>query len=864
MSKKQDQNKAKPKNTLRGGITQAARKEQREENRARKKKNAKSNVKSNTTNNSVKANPELDGKSFNFLEFIKDKRTHHVVGVFLILFSAYLLLAFISYLKTWQADDNLVSGGLWNALRSETPAENSMGKLAAWFGYLFIKKWFGLGSFLLLLFVANTGLRALGKRWLGFGECLAISMAGAIWASVLFAFLFQKPDHQVWGGLFGFQMVDWIRSALGSFGLVVILLGSAVLYVGMVFGFAIFKRKDKNKTPTDPENNEDEKSSMVHTEITNKDIATDEPLLTHEMTGDMVIFEKEIIKDEIIPDQEHKDQVIKANDDSFELEINKVDPEIQQQDDEDSAFFTIEDTSSKPDVANNDEIPERGGLDTPYDPTLDLSSYVFPGIDLLDDHGSGQSKVTMDELESNKNRIVETLSHYDIRIQKIKATPGPTVTLYEIVPESGIRISRIKNLEDDIALSLSALGIRIIAPIPGKGTIGIEVPNINKETVSMRSMLESEKFQSSKMELPVAIGKTISNEPFIADLTKMPHLLIAGATGQGKSVGLNALITSLLYKKHPSQLKFVFVDPKKVELALYACIENHFLAKLPDEKDAIITDVTKVIATLNSLTVLMDQRYDLLKNAGTKNLIEYNAKFTARKLNPNDGHHYMPYIVLVIDEFADLIMTAGKEVELPVARIAQLARAVGIHLVIATQRPSVDVITGKIKANFPARIAFRVSSKVDSRTILDINGADQLIGRGDMLFSHGSDLMRLQCAFIDTPEIERLTDFIGSQQGYHCAFELPEPPAEQGASGKDFDSRDRDPMFEEAARIIVNTQQGSTSLLQRKLQLGHNRAGRIMDQLEAAGIVGPPLGSKPREVYFKDEGSLEQFLKNLQ
>lgn len=861
MSKKQDQNKAKPKNTLRGGITQAARKEQREENRARKKKKPTTTTKSNK-NSEIKSKSELDKKSFNFVEFIKDKRTHNVLGVFLILLSVYLLFAFISYLKTWQADDNLVSGGLWNSLSSETPAENSMGKLAAWFGYVFLKKWFGLGSFLLLLSIANTGIRALGKRWLGIGECLAITLAGAIWVSVLFAFLFQKPDHQVLGGLFGFQIVNWISSAIGSFGLVVLLLGAAVLYVGLVFGFAIFKRSNKV-------NLEDDKQDAQNKTIVNDEVdkLEKDPMVIHdfnqELTGDMVVFEKECVSKDILNTNDQP--LIKSQEDTFELDVNDIkNNDIQQQEDDDNAFFTIEDTTSKPDTSLTDNEPERGSLETPYDPTLDLSSYVFPGIDLLDDHGSGQSKVTMEELESNKNRIVETLSHYDIRIQKIKATPGPTVTLYEIVPESGIRISRIKNLEDDIALSLSALGIRIIAPIPGKGTIGIEVPNINKETVSMRSMLESEKFQSSKMELPVAIGKTISNEPFIADLTKMPHLLIAGATGQGKSVGLNAIITSLLYKKHPSQLKFVFVDPKKVELALYSCIENHFLAKLPDEKDAIITDVTKVIATLNSLTVLMDQRYDLLKNAGTKNLIEYNAKFTARKLNPNEGHHYMPYIVLVIDEFADLIMTAGKEVELPVARIAQLARAVGIHLVIATQRPSVDVITGKIKANFPARIAFRVSSKVDSRTILDINGADQLIGRGDMLFSHGSDLMRLQCAFIDTPEIEKLTDFIGNQQGYHCAFELPEPPTEQGASGKDFDSHDRDPMFEEAARIIVSTQQGSTSLLQRKLQLGHNRAGRIMDQLESAGIVGPPLGSKPREVYFKDEGSLEQFLKNLQ
>jgi S-DNA-T family DNA segregation ATPase FtsK/SpoIIIE len=507
------------------------------------------------------------------------------------------------------------------------------------------------------------------------------------------------------------------------------------------------------------------------------------------------------------------------------------------------------------------ELVEQFGM---YDPTLDLSSYKYPTLDLLENHGSNKIAVNAEELEANKNKIVETLNHYNIEIDKIKATIGPTVTLYEIIPAPGVRISKIKNLEDDIALSLAALGIRIIAPMPGKGTIGIEVPNQNPEMVSMRSVLATEKFQNTTMDLPIALGKTISNEVYIADLAKMPHLLVAGATGQGKSVGINAILVSLLYKKHPSQLKFVLVDPKKVELTLFRKIERHFLAKLPGEADAIITDTKKVITTLNSLCIEMDNRYDLLKNGHVRNLKEYNQKFISRKLNPNDGHRFLPFIVLIIDEFADLMMTAGKEVETPIARIAQLARAVGIHLVIATQRPSVNIITGTIKANFPARLDFRVLSKIDSRTILDSGGADQLIGRGDMLLSTGSDLIRIQCAFVDTPEVEKVSEFIGSQRGYPSAWMLPEYIDENGdSSAKEFDPSDRDPMFEEAARMIVMHQQGSTSLIQRKLKLGYNRAGRIIDQLEAAHIVGPFEGSKAREVLIPDEYSLEQFLNTL-
>lgn len=535
--------------------------------------------------------------------------------------------------------------------------------------------------------------------------------------------------------------------------------------------------------------------------------------------------------------------------------------------------FTVENSeqlgaSSEQNVREDTLLPENADselIDTaPYDPTLDLSSYKYPPLDLLNAHDGSRAQVTKEELEANKNKIVDTLANYSIGITSIKATIGPTVTLYEIVPDAGIRISKIKSLEDDIALSLSALGIRIIAPIPGRGTIGIEVPNKNREMVSVRSVLSSDKFTGSDRELPVALGKTISNEVFVIDLAKMPHLLMAGATGQGKSVGLNILLTSLIYKKHPSQLKFVLVDPKKVELTLFNKLERHFLAKLPGTEEAIITDTKKVINTLNSLCIEMDVRYDLLKDAGCRNLKEYNQKFIERKLNPKEGHRFLPYIVLVIDELADLMMTAGKEVETPIARLAQLARAIGIHLVVATQRPSVNVITGIIKANFPARLSFKVASKIDSRTILDTGGADQLIGQGDMLLSTGgTDIIRLQCGFIDTPEVDRVCEYIGSQRGYESAYMLPEYIDDDAAENKDFDFTDRDPMFEEAARVIVVHRQGSTSLIQRKLSLGYNRAGRIMDQLEAAGVVGPFEGSKARQVLIPDEYSLEQFLNEL-
>lgn len=533
-------------------------------------------------------------------------------------------------------------------------------------------------------------------------------------------------------------------------------------------------------------------------------------------------------------------------------------PKVEKKDPEEELEMDVEE------VEEEEKVKDLGSLNTNYDPTLDLAHYKYPGLDLLEERGASKVSVTREELEANKDKIVNTLGNYKIGIASIKATIGPTVTLYEIVPDAGVKISKIKNLEDDIALSLAALGIRIIAPIPGKGTIGIEVPNKNREMVSMHSVISTEKFAKSEMDLPIVLGKTISNEIFMIDLAKMPHVLMAGATGQGKSVGINVLLASLLYKKHPSQLKFVLVDPKKVELSIYNNIEKHFLAKLPDSEEAIITDTKKVVHTLNALCIEMDTRYNLLKNAGCRNLKEYNKKFVERKLNPNHGHQFMPYIVVVIDELADLMMTAGKEVETPIARLAQLARAIGIHLVVATQRPSVNVITGIIKANFPARVSFKVTSKVDSRTILDAGGADQLVGMGDMLFSQGSDIIRVQCAFVDTPEVDAVCDFIAEQQGYESAFLLPEYIEDSGDSkAGDIDLSERDAMFDDAARIIVQSQQGSTSMLQRKLKLGYNRAGRLIDQLEAAGIVGPFEGSKARSVLVKDEYSLEQILNDL-
>jgi S-DNA-T family DNA segregation ATPase FtsK/SpoIIIE len=673
-------------------------------------------------------------------------------------------------------------------------------------------------------------------------------------SSITFAYFFSDVLFYL-GGSFGYTMCNKLNATLGTIGTGVLLVFSLVVFLVLAFNISFdFSKKEKalSQEPIAP-------------------VEEEKPVIPINSFKNNV----EVVQDEELEDEEEEQEQEAEQEDPFVV-MNEVKNEIVEEVEKievkeplvlssatDDVQFTVEQIEPKEEELTPEQVAEalvqQAGE---FDPTLDLSSYQFPPIDLLENYGgSKEIVINTEELNANKNKILKTLGDYGIEIEKIKATVGPTVTLYEIVPAAGVRISKIKNLEDDIALSLSALGIRIIAPIPGKGTIGIEVPNQNAEMVPMRTILSSDKFQNTTMDLPIALGKTISNETFITDLSKMPHLLMAGATGQGKSVGLNAILVSLLYKKHPSQIKFVLVDPKKVELTLFNKIERHFLAKLPDSAEAIITDTKKVIHTLNSLCIEMDQRYDLLKEAQVRNLKEYNAKFVARKLNPNNGHKFLPYIVLVVDEFADLIMTAGKEVETPIARLAQLARAIGIHLIIATQRPSVNIITGTIKANFPARIAFRVTSKIDSRTILDSGGADQLIGRGDMLLSTGNDLIRLQCAFVDTPEVDKICDFIGSQRSYPTAFLLPEYIDENGeGSGKMDDPSERDGLFNQAAEIVVSTQQGSASLLQRRLKLGYNRAGRIVDQLESAGIIGPFEGSKAREVLIKDMLSLEQFL----
>lgn len=728
------------------------------------------------------------------------------------------------------------------------------------------------------------------KNLLPLAKTLRYSFFSLIWFSIAFGFTFSSANWTIMGGKFGHTSKEWLNGIFGNIGTAFLLLFALISFVIFVFDLNSYHLKafiakfkvGKNKKFDDDDLSED--PLLITEGTTDENVATDddEPDVGSTVELD-VDSEESIIKK--IKSKQPQNGENNGNDPFFEYTIageesngngainngksvlekeeemgegyNMPDLEIEVPGDNrisNSNYQPIDDPSSGETDNTQAELGD-------YDPTLDLPNFKQPPVELLDDHNKGSANVSKEELEANKQRILETLRNYAIEIQKIKAAIGPTVTLYEIIPAPGVRISKIRNLEDDIALSLSALGIRIIAPIPGRGTIGIEVPNKNPEIVPMKALLSQEKFLNSNFELPIALGKTIANEIFISDLTKMPHLLMAGATGQGKSVGLNAILASILYKKHPAYVKFVLVDPKKVELNLFSKIERHYLAKLPDAEEAIITDTRKVVRTLNSLCVEMDNRYDLLKDAQVRNIKEYNAKFISRKLNPNHGHRFLPYIVLFIDEFADLIMTAGKEIELPIARLAQLARAIGIHLIIATQRPSVNIITGMIKANFPARIAFRVTSKIDSRTILDTGGADQLIGRGDMLLSTGSDLLRLQCAFIDTPEIERITEYIGSQRAYAEPFILPDVADDEGGEMEDFDPSERDDLFEDAARVIVATQQGSTSLLQRKLKLGYNRAGRIIDQLEAAGIVGPFEGSKAREVKIKDEITLEQILK---
>lgn len=769
------------------------------------------------------------------------ERRFRVFGLFSLLLSLYFLFSFTSYMLSWEADFSFTDTvfkhfSLEAFFDNAIPVENWMGKIGALTGYLFITKWFGVSSFLFVVILFNMGMKhffhiPIFPVW----KTLEYCFFGIIWTPVLLGLAL--PGKDLFTGVYGFQMNIWLVEFLGTSGLAMLLAGTALSFLILSFNvpFRWFQKGKKEELPADSVD------------------STPEPVAA---PPEMLVPENFLRE----PEPDAEPELEEVHDVQNEIDLD-VAPEPVQQPLEKELELVIEEAAE--DIALPSE-PVHNTIDTRYDPTLDLSGYKFPPLELLADYGGDALNVNKEELEANKDKIVKTLSNYDIRIAKIKATIGPAVTLYEIVPEAGIRISRIKNLEDDIALSLAAMGIRIIAPIPGKGTIGIEVPNQNPEIVSIKSLLGTEKFRNSSFELPFVLGKTISNETFIADLAKMPHLLMAGATGQGKSVGLNTIITSLLYKKHPSQVKFVLIDPKKVELTLYTKLERHFLAKLPDADEAIITDTKKVIRTLNSLNIEMDSRYDLLRDAQVRNIKEYNEKFFQRKLNPNDGHQFLPYIVVVIDEFADLIMTAGREIETPLTRLAQLARATGIHLVIATQRPSVNIITGTIKANFPARIAFRVISKIDSRTILDSSGADQLIGRGDMLLSTGSDLIRLQCAFVDTPEIDRVTEFIGSQRGYPEAFALPEYyDEESGSSSKEFNPDQKDEFFAEAARLVVQHQHGSTSLIQRKLKLGYNRAGRIIDQLESAGIVGPFEGSKAREVRYKDLNALEEHLSLL-
>ncbi|GGG46414.1 DNA translocase FtsK [Croceivirga lutea] len=771
------------------------------------------------------------------------KQNKIIFGSLLILLSIALFFSFLSYFFTWQEDQSLLT----EFSDRNANAKNLLNKFGAAVSHFFMYKGFGLAAFVFPLLLAITGLylflglktSKLWSKWIwGLLAVVLISIS-------LGFFFFEKP---LLGGTVGYEMNDFLQDYIGKIGIFLVLIFMLIVVMVQLFNFSpeaignYFRERNfsipnfkstKNSTENSAYDSNATNVEMDLSTTTTKETISVNDAYTHKQDIPKIKPENELDVTIATPEEEEE----------LDLKVEEITQELEE-------------TDSK---AN--ELVKKHGL---FDPKLELGNYKFPPLDLLDPHGvSGGITINQEELEENKNKIVSTLKNYKIGIAQIKATIGPTVTLYEIVPEAGVRISKIKNLEDDIALSLAALGIRIIAPIPGKGTIGIEVPNKSATIVSMRSVIASSKFQKAEMQLPIAFGKTISNETFVVDLAKMPHLLMAGATGQGKSVGLNAVITSLLYKKHPAEIKFVLVDPKKVELTLYNKIERHFLAKLPDSEEAIITDNTKVINTLNSLCIEMDQRYELLKLAMVRNIKEYNAKFKARKLNPNDGHKFLPYIVLIVDEFADLIMTAGKEVEAPIARLAQLARAIGIHLIIATQRPSVNVITGIIKANFPARVAFRVTSKIDSRTILDSQGADQLIGRGDMLFTQGNDVIRLQCAFVDTPEVAKITEYIGSQRAYPDAHLLPEYVGnDDSGTAIDYAISDRDSKFREAAEVIVIAQQGSASLIQRKLKLGYNRAGRIIDQLEAAGIVGPFEGSKARQVLVPDMLSLEQLLQN--
>lgn len=825
-----------------------------------------------------KEKPSVKSFSFSIPDFLKDERFRISLGAFLVVLAVSLFFAFISHFVSGKADQSVIYDSTQTLAEQGDQVENKIGYSGSFLSHYFVNQWFGIGSFLVIPVVLLIGLALFRGRM--FQNQVRFSKAAffaGIWVSVFLGFIASNTSDSseviFYCGQTGYVIAHFLNGFLGwgTFLLLALVLMVFFIYffdLGYVVGIGKQQNPLAHDEQDDLANHLVPDESLLDLDPEDEQIEPLEVEPLQRQSGSTTGLELEIEEsnpepDEIVapkPPQTINTQLgVDPNQEGFSV-VNSSESDQQRREEEQDLDFVVSDAVEEKESTAMTAL----NMDS-YDPTLDLSHYKYPTIDLMPAAPVNKIQVTREELEANKNKIVDTLANYKIGISHIKATIGPTVTLYEIIPEAGVKISKIKNLEDDIALSLAALGIRIIAPIPGKGTIGIEVPNTNRELVSFRSLLMTEKFITSKMALPVVMGKTITNEVFMFDLAKMPHILMAGATGQGKSVGLNIILASLLYKKHPAQLKFVLVDPKKVELSIFSKIERHFLAKLPDEEEAIITDTSKVINTLNSLCIEMDNRYDLLKDAGCRNLKEYNTKFIDRKLNPEKGHKFMPYIVLVIDELADLMMTAGKEVETPIARLAQLARAIGIHLVVATQRPSVNVITGIIKANFPARISFKVTSKIDSRTILDSGGADQLIGMGDMLFSQGSEITRVQCGFVDTPEVDAIVDFIGEQRGYSTAFLLPEYAGEAGddqSSGVDL--KDRDVMFEEAARVIVINQQGSTSLIQRKLKLGYNRAGRIVDQLEAAGVVGPFQGAKARDVLIPDEYALEQLLLQME
>jgi S-DNA-T family DNA segregation ATPase FtsK/SpoIIIE len=811
-----------------------------------------------------KEKPAEKGKYFSFL---KDERFLKSTGLIFILFSVLLFISSISFFTTWQEDQSLVKAISFGMLELEQPnlADNLLGNFGAWLSYVFVYKGFGIASFAFVLLFFLIGVLLLtGLQPLPLAKTLRFSFFGGIWLSLVLGFIFHA-SYPIAAGAFGHFGYLFLQVLLGSLGTALLLTTYLLIFLVLAFNIKFYGKLQHQAV-------EEDQSKNVLENLSNESLIEENAIENIPLNlDDFVLVQKETNSPEPMPEPnpEEEEAVIEEEQEEAleESSLNTIEIiELPSALTTNSGLILEVQDQTEEDLISEEQTAHVPDLNTPYDPTLDFSKYQFPTLELLNEYGDNKGKVESAELSEKTRMIEDTLKNYGIGIKKISATIGPTVTLYEIIPQDGVRIAKIKNLEDDIALSLAALGIRIIAPIPGRGTIGIEVPNSVPAMVSMKSVLASSKFVNAEMDLPIGFGKTISNEVFVADLAKMPHLLMAGATGQGKSVGLNAILVSLLYKKHPSQIKFVLVDPKKVELNIYKTIERHFLAKIPGDQDAIITDTKLVVHTLNSLCKEMDDRYDLLKDAQVRNLREYNAKFISRRLPPTDKieHRFLPYIVVVIDELADLMMTAGKEVEHPIARLAQLARAIGIHLILATQRPSVNIITGTIKANFPARVAFRVSQKIDSRTILDANGADQLIGKGDMLFSNGNDLIRLQCAFVDTPEVEKITEFIGNQPGRE-PYLLPLVQTEGDDSGisEGFDHSNRDELFEEAARIIVVNQQGSTSLLQRRLNLGYNRAGRLIDQLEKAGIVGPFKGSKAREVLMHTEAELDEHLKNL-